>query len=227
MTSATILRQEASSSLSQVCDSSSDSVRLHAHELLAEAFLQRRRFGGLDDRPEQRGEDFLRRAGGRQHALPVQRADAGVAGLGERRDVGVVREARARRGPRSAAGCPALIMAAVLAALRTAACDVADDEVVDHAGGAGLVRDVQHVDAGASGEDLHVEVREAADAGAGELRTLPGFFLAWAIELGRRSSRSKFAVGRDQERRIDGEAGHRRHALVEVDRRTCSGTGPA
>src|SRR5262245_35401714 len=66
-------------------------VRLHAHELPAEAFLQRRRLRSLDDRPEQRGEDLLRRAGGRQHALPVQRADTGIAGLRQRRDVGVVR----------------------------------------------------------------------------------------------------------------------------------------
>src|SRR5262245_48499695 len=72
-------------------------VRLDADELLLEGVLQRRSARRLHDRLVERGEDLFRRLRRREHALPVQGADAGIAGLGQGRHVGIVRQPRLRQ----------------------------------------------------------------------------------------------------------------------------------
>src|SRR5215831_12557855 len=72
-------------------------VRLDADELLLEGFLQLRGIRGLDDGLEEGCQNLFRRSGRCQHALPVQSAHAGVAGLGQRRNIGIFRQPRLRQ----------------------------------------------------------------------------------------------------------------------------------
>ena len=166
-TSLVILRHVSSSPLSQVFASSSDSLTLMLTSCLSNASLSAGCFEASTIALNSVSMHRLRRRRRRQHALPVQRADAREARLGHGRHVGIVRAARC-----SATTASGLQLAGLDHRRRARRVDerhlrVADHEIVEHAGGAGLVRDVDHVDAGAPRENFHVEVREAADAGAG------------------------------------------------------------
>src|SRR6266700_3436289 len=80
----------------------------------------------------------------REHALPMQRADGGKAGLGQRRDIVIFRQPRLRehRDRPQLAGLDHRCRAR---GIDERDLRVADDEIVDHAGGAGLVGNVQHL----------------------------------------------------------------------------------
>ena len=75
---------------------------------------------------------------------------------------------------------------------------------------------MQQLDAGTPTEDLHIEMREAADAGAA-VTHFAGILLGVGDHFGDRLGREIFSCG-DQERRENGEPRHRDHALLEIDR---------
>src|SRR5215472_2070765 len=189
-------------------------VRLDADELLLEGFLQLRGIRGLDDRLEEGCQNLFGRTGRCQHALPVQSAHAGVAGLGQRWDIGIFRQPclRQHRDRPQLAGLDHRCRAR---GIDERDLRVADDEIVDHAGGAGLVGDVEHLDAGALGKDLDVVMGEAADAGTG-VADLAGILLRIRDQL-RHRLRLEILRGGEQEGRIDREPRNRHHVLLEVD----------
>src|SRR5215831_7639602 len=110
-------------------------VRLDADELLLEGFLQLRGIRGLDDRLEEGCQNLFRRSGRCQHALPVQSAHAGVAGLGQRRNIGIFRQPRLRQH-RDRPQLAGLDHRRRARGIDERDLRVADDEIVDHAGGA-------------------------------------------------------------------------------------------
>ena len=96
----------------------------------------------------------------------MQRAHAGKAGLRQRRNIGIVRQPRLREH-RDRPQLAGLDHRGRARGVDEGDLRVADDQIVDHAGGPGLVGDMQHLDPGPPGKDFAVEMREAADAGAG------------------------------------------------------------